>query len=162
MKVRAARYADAVTLYQWANQPLVRQQAFSQCAIAWYDHLYWFYDCLLAPDRQIWLGVADGQLVGQVRFDTDIDCFWVDIHLDNAFRGKGLAAPLLREAMVKQRLLRQAAPSCQLLNLAESSLRFCAYVKLTNSASCRMFEKVGYSLVALELVQQQWCWRYEL
>ena len=61
--------ADCVLYWHWANDPVVRQQAFSQEQIQWEDHVSWFEEKV--HDEKTILVLVDSKLgpVGQVRFE---------------------------------------------------------------------------------------------
>ena len=149
LSVRKAVFSDTALLFQWANQPIVRFQAFAQQPITWFDHIYWCHRRFVGKNG-IWVGVLDNREVGQVRFDEDLQaaCWLIDIHLDDSYKGKGLGLQLLNQAMQQQAALRPC-------------YYFCALAKVSNTASCRLFEKAGFSIVGLVCLQGQWCWQYE-
>ena len=147
LNLRRAAYSDTCLLYQWANNPVVRSQAFSSQPISWFDHIHWCHS-RIARCNTIWIAEKQSCAVGQVRFDLRDNRLWVDIHLDENCRGKGLGLHLLERAIALQSAI-------------TPGYCFCAQVKIVNSASCRLFVKAGFVLVGLHQVQGQWCWQFE-
>ena len=72
---------------------------------------------------------VDAVPVGQIRFERGDDGWDIDYSLDSAFRGWGLAAPMMAAA----------------LNRICSPSRFCARVKAGNLASARVFRQLGFA-----------------
>jgi spore coat polysaccharide biosynthesis predicted glycosyltransferase SpsG len=68
---RHATKKDARMLWEWANDPLVRNWSFSAQTIGWSDHLTWLDAVIEDPARELYV-VEDerGTPVGQVRFDA--------------------------------------------------------------------------------------------
>ncbi|HEC15250.1 MAG TPA: UDP-2,4-diacetamido-2,4,6-trideoxy-beta-L-altropyranose hydrolase [Sedimenticola sp.] len=133
MHLRPAIAGDEKLLLRWANDPLVRRNAFDQNAIDSATHHLWFRDRLSEVDR-FRIFIAETQLgipVGQVRFERQKSYWSIDYSLDAAFRGAGLGKRLLGDALAE---LARQEPNSQLL----------ARVKLTNHPSRRVFESLGF------------------
>jgi UDP-2,4-diacetamido-2,4,6-trideoxy-beta-L-altropyranose hydrolase len=135
LRLRPARPGDAELLWQWANDPVIRQSAFSQDPIPWKEHLAWFQKKLRSSDTVILLAFdAEDEPVGQIRFDRDASgSAEIDLHLSPAQRGKGYGQDVLTAGIERMRRTRTVR-------------RFSATVKEGNTPSIRAFEKAGFRL----------------
>jgi len=141
--VRPARPDDADALLSWRNDPTTRTNSFDERPIDRDRHLAWLRGRLADPRTRIYVGLADGIECGTVRFEPRNEGLAeVSITLDPRFRGKGLAAELLRVGLQNYR--DECGPS-----------RVIARVKAGNIASLRAFERAGYRRVrsAADLVE---------
>lgn len=133
MRLRRACGADMDLLYRWANEPIVRQNAFHTEPIPYTDHVQWFSE-MMADDAVRQYILCDGDLpVGQIRLNLEGAAALIDYSVAAQERGKGYGRTLLRlaqEELEKDETLRAA----QLVGL----------VKHGNTASAKTFEKCGY------------------
>ena len=136
LRIRPARPDDVRLLWEWANDPVVREASFSPEFIRWEDHVVWFSKKL--QDRRCFIFVAedhDGKSVGQVRFDsTTLGDFDVGISVAKANRGHGLASSLIKRGV-------EAVCS------EVGERRFNAFVRPHNQASIKAFERAGFKNV---------------
>jgi len=139
LNARPACLDDEMLLLQWANDPLVRDNAFCAKTIDELDHRTWYYRRLRSPETcQIYiLETKLGTPIGQVRFEYCDGVYEIDYSLAAIARGRGLGAPLLRTAMLAFRQSR------------EGSWVF-GRVKSGNFASRKVFESLGFSASATE------------
>lgn len=138
LRARPATESDEALLLEWANDPDVRANSFTSDRIDAVSHGAWFRRKLAAPSdcRLFIIETAAGLPIGPVRFDRDGDGDdWViNFSLDSRARGRGLGQPMLAAAI-------EAFP-------ATGSRRLLAKVKPSNNASRRVFEGLGFALVA--------------
>jgi UDP-2,4-diacetamido-2,4,6-trideoxy-beta-L-altropyranose hydrolase len=134
LSLHLANEADEKFLLNLANDPLVRENAFVSNQISSEEHRCWFYSRLKNPDRsRIYIArTSEGVPVGQVRLER-LDFMTWELHYSLAAyaRGHGLGQALIRQA----------------LGLAKefvSTSTVLAKVKRGNSASLRVFEKLGF------------------
>jgi RimJ/RimL family protein N-acetyltransferase len=133
LQFRPAEAADEALLLAWANDPEVRRQGFSTHAIAPHEHHAWFARRLADPASRIFVATSPaGTPAGQVRFQLADGRWVIGYSIDAAFRGIGLARPLLEGAMAA---LRRHDPQA----------RFDAWVKPDNGASLRTFRGLGFA-----------------
>jgi UDP-2,4-diacetamido-2,4,6-trideoxy-beta-L-altropyranose hydrolase len=137
ISVRNATHDDCELYWYWANDPLVRKNAFRQESIGWEDHQQWFTNKLADDDSILLLIESDQIPVGQVRFDYSGSFYTVDYSIAKQFRGLGLGKIILAKAID---LLRQ-----------EPSFILVGDVKENNSASKKVFEQLGFIETSLAL-----------
>jgi len=100
-RMRPAVAADEALLLDWANDPATRANSFNPDPIAAQDHHRWFSARLAAPERSRIFIAETMRAVpfGQVRFDLKAEVWVIDYSIAPAFRGRGLAAPMLGRAV---------------------------------------------------------------
>ena len=143
MHYRVATVNDTRLYFDWANDPDTRRQSFNSAPIGWEQHKVWFARKLTDPDALLLVfETVDGVPVGQVRFEKQADSdVIIGVSVDTAFRGRGLAAELIREACtVCRKKWNNPAPGHNRQNVLIS-----AYIKPENVASIRAFEKAGFA-----------------
>ena len=142
MTLRPVNDSDCRLLWEWANDPLVRQQSFNSATIPWEDHVKWFAGKLEDPNCHQFIGLdAAGQPVGQVRFDLDGEAE-VSVSTAASSRGKGHGSSLLSLA------------SAELIRCTGVK-RITAYIRPENLASQRAFAKAGYALAGKTQIKGQ-------
>jgi RimJ/RimL family protein N-acetyltransferase len=138
INIRPAAAQDSRNLFKWRNDPLTRLASISQAEVGWPDHERWFVNSLESSERHICIAeITEGlavRAVGMCRFDLDPkrEIAEVSINLNPAFRGRGLAAPVLQAAL--QHFLAE-----------HSGVALEATIRLANSASERIFTSSGFS-----------------
>lgn len=140
ISLRSATAADESLLLQWANDPQVRANSFSQDSIAPTDHHHWFQQGLVNPNRLLLIATtADGCPIGQIRFDRqsasaqpDASEAAVDLSLDRCARGHGLAAELIQLGLL------------QMEQFWGTSVEAVAKVLSSNTASNACFARAGF------------------
>ncbi|HEY8049495.1 MAG TPA: UDP-2,4-diacetamido-2,4,6-trideoxy-beta-L-altropyranose hydrolase [Ramlibacter sp.] len=149
LQLREASASDEALLLEWANDPGVRRQGFSTKAIGASEHHAWFARRLANPACRIFIASSRaGMPVAQVRFEKRGAHWVIGYSIDAAFRGCGLARPLLAGTMAA---LQQHDPAA----------RFEAWVKPDNGASLRTFRGLGFAEVRVEREGID-CHRFEL
>ena len=128
-----ATLADARSIFELSNDPLVRRNSFSQDQISWEEHLRWLERKLRAEDTFFYLvRNRTGTLAAQVRFEPDgADCYRVSFSVSQPFRGKSFSSHILRFAI-------------STLKAAKGKVRLKAFVKNENKASMKCFLRVGF------------------
>jgi len=130
---RPACLEDETRLLSWANDPLVRQNAFNCEPIETGAHRAWFHERLRNPQNcQIYiLETRMGMPIGQVRFERSEEGWEVDYSLIASARGWGLGTNVLQTAI---QAFRQ-------LNKGEKVF---GRVKSNNIASEKVFSHLGF------------------
>ncbi|MBP1704303.1 MAG: hypothetical protein H6Q36_42 [Chloroflexi bacterium] len=132
--LRAASSADASLLLEWANDPPTRAASLTTAPIGRPEHVAWLARLLSDPRRRLWIGVAAGQDIGQVRIEVaDDGAGVVSIALAPGVRGRGLARPLLLAGL-------EAAAR----ELGADRAR--AVVRGSNEVARRLFEGSGFAV----------------
>ena len=101
LNARHARLEDEELLLQWANDKLVRQNAFNADQISPKTHRSWFYQCLRNLERcHIYIiETEDGLPVGQVRFELSGDGWEIHYALDVNARRRKIGVKFLETAI---------------------------------------------------------------
>jgi UDP-2,4-diacetamido-2,4,6-trideoxy-beta-L-altropyranose hydrolase len=148
LSVRKAQPEDAFMIWQWANDPVTRQNSFRQDAISWDSHEIWYSHKVADPQVGIWVLECEGIPVGQIRYDRIDGTAEISITVGSGYRGRGFSTALLR-------LTRDLAMQCLRVN------RLVAYVFPENYASCRAFLSAGYNQLLDQMVSGHQCVVFE-
>lgn len=150
LELRAAAAEDEALLLDWANDADARRHAFQTGPITAREHHAWFARRLANPTGCLILIASSpaGTPVGQARFEHTGKAWTISYSLDAAFRGWGLARPLLSGAIAS---LRTRIPDARLE----------AWVKPDNVASLQTFRGMGFSETLAERDEMQ-CHRFEV
>lgn len=122
---------DVHLLYEWVNDEAVREASIASGNIEFKDHEKWFNHKLASTKTHIFIAEIEGKPVGQIRFDREQGYFMIDYSIAKSHRGKGLGKMLI--SLGVQRL-------CGIHDNAKIK----AVVKLSNTSSKRVFEKMGF------------------
>ena len=127
--LRDASICDAKLFFDWANDPLVRKNAFNSELIVWEKHLNWFMDKLESTCTQLYiLTDSCNSSIGQIRIDL-IDGIWeIDYSIDPQYRGRGYGKKIIE----------------LLLHKISSNSILKGIVKNTNIASLKVFKDLGF------------------
>lgn len=130
---RDATRDDATLIWQWANDPAVRQGSFHAEPIPFEDHLAWYAARLADPQTAFWIARHQCRPIGQVRFACDGDVATISVSLAPEYRGQGWGASLIGRA--SRRLLAQGPVRT-----------IVALIRQDNGASRRAFALAGYRM----------------
>ena len=132
LKLRCANINDEELILNWANDPLVRANAFNSRTITKKKHKIWFYsrinnlkNCIIFI-----LETKEKVPIGQVRFEKKHRKFYINYSLDTFARGKNIARKLLKISIRKFKKNRKTT--------------LVAKVKKDNISSCKVFKKIGF------------------
>jgi RimJ/RimL family protein N-acetyltransferase len=131
LKIREATESDAKLIFNWSNDSLVRAQSFYSNTIEFENHENWFKEKLQNDNSLLVINNFDGNNIGLVRYEIENDKCSVGILIDEKFRGKGLSSSMLINSSSYY--------------FKKFSTPIFAYIKESNIASIRSFEKAGYS-----------------
>ena len=133
LEARLARLDDENMLLRWANDPLVRANAFNPEEITAETHQNWFYMRLRDSEHcKIYiLETQDGLPIGQVRFELTSDGWTIDYSIDRFARGLGLGKRLIETALSE-------------FQAAQRHLIVFARVKESNAPSLSIFDSLGF------------------
>jgi RimJ/RimL family protein N-acetyltransferase len=136
LQVREAGPTDSATLFEWRNDAHTRSASLNTDEISWESHDAWFRASLVSEKRHIFMIEtslnAETRSIGMCRFDVEGETAEVSINLDPVMRGKGLAVGALRSAIT------------YFWNTEPRNTEVVAQVREENTASLRLFERVGF------------------
>ncbi|MBN2299078.1 MAG: UDP-2,4-diacetamido-2,4,6-trideoxy-beta-L-altropyranose hydrolase [Deltaproteobacteria bacterium] len=137
-RLRKVMPDDCAKILLWANDEIVRKNAFQGEKITPEQHAVWFRHKQESENCYQYIAVdAAEQDIGQIRFDLTGGDAFVDISIDSAWRGRGFGTGML--ILGTERLFRTSP--------AEAVH---ARVKADNPASIRTFENAGFTLIGSE------------
>lgn len=141
-RVRRAEQGDSRLLWEWANDPLVREASFSPEHISWDEHCHWFAEKGRDPRETILICEDDlRNSIGTVRFhETSPYDVEVGVTIAPEHRGQNYAPYVLRLAL-------------DYLLEASTAVRVHAFIKKSNAPSVRSFERVGFRHAGNESVR---------
>jgi UDP-2,4-diacetamido-2,4,6-trideoxy-beta-L-altropyranose hydrolase len=132
LRLRSISREDCRQIWEWANDPGVRRNAFEQEPIDLKSHEQWFIRKLRSPDSFVFIAIdQEDRPVGQIRFDRSGTLAEVDISIDRDRRNSRFGGSLLKLGLEK---IFHVSPI--------TSVTAC--VKADNRASQKMFERAGF------------------
>jgi RimJ/RimL family protein N-acetyltransferase len=138
---RFANEQDVDLYYEWANDDLVRNNSFNAAKIPYQAHLNWFKKKVKEIDCRLYLFLDKKNTpIGQVRIDKNGQESIIGISIGVKFRGKSLAAELLKQS------------TNDYLNMNRNDI-ITAYIKIENENSLKVFESAGFCEKESVLVQ---------
>lgn len=147
LSYKNAKANDAKLLFIWANEPTVRSVSFYQEPIEWENHVSWLDKKLEDPNSLILLFSAESIPVGMVRIEKDTEAI-IGISIDAFFRGKKLAAKMLKMACLEF--------------WKNNTMPIFAYIKTNNIASIKSFEKAGFNFERNDTINNCDCFVYKI
>ncbi len=129
LHVRPAELCDSRDVWNWRNDPDTRSASRETAPVPWDVHEAWFARALSDPSKILLVGVdlETRDKVGLVRLDQlESGQRLVGINMAPEWRGRGVGRQLLAKA------------------LERASGRLLAEVRPENTASIRLFEKLGF------------------
>lgn len=127
LRLTEATKDDARLLFDWSNDPLVRENSLNSEPIIWEEHLHWFHS-KLQSDSKIFILSDQNQAAGMIRLDNKGDHFLISYSIDQHHRGKGFGKKIIELGLQK---------------INEDSL-VKAVVKKENISSVKIFEKLNF------------------
>lgn len=132
LTLRSATETDEQITWEWTNDPVVRETAFSKETIPLHVHARWFSEALEDPDRHLFIAEREGEPIGIIRFEReDGQAYTVSLSIQRSARGRGLAAPVL--------LLGLDALADRVGQVPVK-----AFVRPENAVSLRVFSRAGF------------------
>ena len=127
MQLRSVNINDAKLLFDWANDDMVRANAFTPEKIEWENHIEWFKKKLKSNKTKLYILEIDNKPVGQIRLDFEADCWLIDYSIERNERGKGYGKLIIREATA-----------------INENMKLKAIVKSSNTSSQKIFKRLGF------------------
>lgn len=140
MVLREVTGKDIDLLFRWANDPVVRQNAFHTEQIPYETHRAWFVKMLADRDIikyilcEVSTHTGNIQEIGQIRLSIENEEAMIDYSIDSKKRGQGYGTRMILMAEEKLRESRADVIYCK------------GQVKLENIASAKAFAKCGYDM----------------
>lgn len=131
--LRKVRPEDVDLLYEWANDPEVRKNAFNTAQIPYEDHVRWFAGLLADASAHQYILCSGGRPVGQIRLNIEEGNALIDYSVAAKDRGKGYGSELL--GLIRQQVAKDKI---------QGVIKLTGRVKPGNAASARAFEKNGF------------------
>ena len=128
-KVRSVTLKDAELLFNWANDPITRQNSFNSHTIKWDDHVSWLENKIDDTNSLLFLILLDDEPIGIVRLERGLETV-IGITVSPFQRGKGYGSEILKSA-------------CEVFWRNKTDIIF-AYIKKENVSSQRVFKKAGF------------------
>jgi UDP-2,4-diacetamido-2,4,6-trideoxy-beta-L-altropyranose hydrolase len=137
LKQRSVTDNDIEDLFDWANDPITRENSYNPEKIDYTTHVKWIQNKLNSSDCVfLMFENAKAQKVGIVRFDRDKKKNWViSINIAPSQRGNGYSVEILKRAL-----------SYFIKNKGEAEIE--AYIKKGNIASIKAFERAGFEILS--------------
>lgn len=144
LHIRPAVLGDSLTLLEWRNDPITRENSLNTKEVSLEDHHTWFTGSLLRDDRVIYVAEVistetHDHACGMCRFDISEagSIAVVSINLSPEFRGQGLSLPILQKSITQ---FSQSLPQVHILE---------AEIKDSNKASISIFTKAGFEQTSM-------------
>lgn len=131
LSTRRSEAEDMELIYQWSNDELVRSQSFNSNPISMEGHKHWYSQKLANPNSLLLMNEFEGTPAGLVRFELEGEHSVIGILVGKEHRGKGLSFRMLKKSTEYY--------------FSQFSQPVLAYIKETNKASIRAFEKAGFT-----------------
>lgn len=126
---------DMDLLYKWANDPVVRQNAFHTEPISYEEHKNWFQRILKDEECVQYIFLKDNEPVGQIRFNIKADEAVIGYSVAPEMRGKGYGKTLLEMGTEK------------FIKTYPHIKKVVGQVKKENMASKKCFTDIGFKEV---------------
>lgn len=131
LNLRLAQSQDAISFFDWRNEPVTRAMSFAAEPISWERHVEWFERKLSDDNAILYVAEVNGLPIGQARIDLESHEAVLSYSIDPLVRARGWGRWLVREAVVQTQQLH--------------SVGFIANVKSENAASRKIFASLGWS-----------------
>jgi methionyl-tRNA formyltransferase len=136
VSVRPATAEDSLINWLWVNDPVTRAMFKKNHYVGWSEHEQWYGGLLRRQDMFLYIGLAGGRRIGNVRFDRRAPgTYEISINMDPRHRGQGLGHRMLAAAIGAFRAR------------AEVSMFF-AMAKKSNPPSIKTFARLGIHVTA--------------
>jgi RimJ/RimL family protein N-acetyltransferase len=138
--VRKANSNDVELVFNWSNDKLVRSQSFNSNEINIEEHTLWFVNKSQNTNSLLLINQLESEPIGLVRFEIEETHTVVGLLLDKKQRGRGLSHLMLMKSCEKY--------------FESFKTPILAYIKTTNVASVKSFEKAGFKFYKNDTVNE--------
>jgi RimJ/RimL family protein N-acetyltransferase len=137
---RKATLQDNCLVFEWINEPYVRNHSFNPSPITPEEHNAWYSTRMQDPDCRYFIILdRDSVPAGQVRYDITGTDATISILIGPEHRGRSIATQGMR--LTAEEIFKETTVN-----------RIHAYIKTTNYISCKAFANAGF--VFLEMTKQ--------
>ena len=134
LHLRSVCQADMDVLFAWANDDLVRKNAFHTEKIPYENHVKWFSK-MMADESVYQYILCEGECpIGQIRLNIKNGEAVIDYSICAVGRGNGYGSKLLD--MIRKQVISDKIPDVT---------KLVGQVKYENTASARAFERCGFT-----------------
>ena len=140
ISLRPATAADAKSIFEWRNDPVIVRLGSSQREVTWTEHEEWFSQSITSGKRRIFIVQNEGVPIGQVRFDLleSSECV-ISAYLLTEFTGRGWGVEAMRSG-------------CEMIFEIWPIQSVSACVRAENKAVQSALAKVGFEEIASKAV----------
>ena len=128
--LRKVTIEDAILLFEWVNEKMVRTNSLNQIPISWKNHISWVNEKLHNSNCQMFILTDDKNTYGQIRIDYFNNKWEIDYSIDIKHRGKGYGKLIVKLLLEKF-----------------SNYNFIAIVKKNNISSINVFLNLSFSKI---------------
>ena len=99
--LRSATLSDCDIIFEMANDPLTRQNAFNIDQILYEEHVSWFNQKIESEQCLFYIAEIEGDVIGQIRIDCSDDKQHgnIDYSVHHDHRGKGYGTNILQHVL---------------------------------------------------------------
>jgi len=133
IKIRRAAHSDSKSIYEWRNDPGIRDASKNNNKLTWDDHVRWIEKIISDTDHELLVGEINGVAIGVVRLDKICECYEISIYLVPNKYSKGYGPSLL------------AASERWLISERPEIKKIRATVLEKNEKSLKLFSGANYS-----------------
>ena len=139
--LRIANKSDSEKIFKLSNEDNVRENSINPDKITWKNHLTWLNDTLKSKDSLVLVGMDNNdQFIGQVYYKIENNKAFINISIDEDYRGMDLAAPIINK-------------STEVLFAQQNQIEtILAYIKEINIPSLKAFEQAGFLFYKHEII----------
>lgn len=148
LKFRKVNLQDAKLVFDWSNEPVVRQFSFNSEPLIWENHLEWFSKKIKDKNTLFLIAEVNNKPAGVVRYEINENHAVVGILIDKIFRGQKLAPEFLKQSAE--------------LYFKNYNIPIWAYIKKENKASIKSFENARYMYIKEEIIKGNVSFVYKL
>jgi len=133
LKLRRASAEDAMTYFNWVNEPSVRENSFQNETVELEGHLNWFNKRIKSLTSFLFIAEISNNPCGQIRFDLQDNLAYIGISIDSNYRGQRIAPSIIQKGI---QAFRKVSP--------EKEYQIIAEIKITNEKSINSFKGVNF------------------
>ena len=98
---KLASQEHSESIWKWRNNEVTRKMSQNTEIISWKIHKKWFDTVLKDPNRYLYVGYFENEMIGVARFDqieTNSNSYEISINLSPLIRGQGFGKYFLKES----------------------------------------------------------------